>query len=281
MSEMVKGRIISDMEKGRLHRIINKASLYCITGKQVAAAVFVSVIAITALFNFNPQAKAWAEKTANEVKNSISFTFSGGGSTYTQSIVQDPAVDSETRVLGYQERFYMPDNPADDIKDLESMTGFKVKLPGYLPSGYTIPDKVSVLNCDYKSDTIRADKSLSESSSNSKLQEGITDGTQKLALINLISAKDQADGICILSVSNNKNVNLYGIQGEQVTISNITATLSKEYITYKNDEQNEGRDATMNILQWKDGNVFYRISDCTGLSVDELVKVAESIIKEP
>lgn len=276
MSEMVKERINCDMKKGILQRLINKVSLYSMTGKQVAA-LFISVIVITALFNFNPQARAWAEKKANEVKKTIRITFYGGNLTYPQSIEKTFIDGEDTKVIINGGTEYLP-GPEVDIKDMESNTGFKVKLPVYLPSGYKIPDKVSVSKQNIKVYSKGVDDvSLTEGSSDYKTKEL----EQEMVTINLNNANDQADGVCLLYVSDNEFFSIYEVQGEPVSISNITATLYHEAVTYKNDEKSEGREASKNILQWKDGNVSYRLSDCTGLSIDELVKIAESIIKEP
>jgi hypothetical protein len=278
MPETVIERINSDMKKGRLHRIINEVSLYRMTGRQVAAAVFAGVTTISVLFNFNPQARVWAEKTASEVKKNIIITFYKGNAIYSKSIEKTVEVGEETRVIGIGGQLNLRGRPTVDIKDMESKAGFKVKLPKYLPSGYKIPDKVDVSYVTYVVNSTGIDDSWPEDCLEISKPRN---HSQELVTINLNNANDQAEGVCTLYVADNEFFSLYEEEGEPINISNITATLYHEAVTLKNDEQSEGREASMNILQWKDENVFYKLIDCTGISVDELKKIAESIIREP
>ena len=177
-----------------------------------------------------------------------------------------------------------------DIKEVENESGFKVKLPEYLPESLNIPDKVSIL--DYSSG-VKGIKDGSEDIvvvTDSNMDKGLMKDTGRInatsswgrqVRIKLNDAKNQFDGLCLLTVSDSKFINMYESQGEEINILDRSATLYKYEITLQNEAQRETKKVTEHILGWKDGDMFYRIDDCSGIEADELIKIAESIIKKP
>jgi len=92
--------------------------------------------------------------------------------------------------------------------------------------------------------------------------------------------KNEFDGLCLFTVSNGQFINIYGNQGKLINILDKTATLYENDVTLNNESQNETKKVTERILEWQDGDIHYRIDDYSGLRADELIKIAESIIKK-
>ena len=290
MSERVKTSINSDMQKSTSQRLMRQVHLIGqFSGKRAAAAALLLIVSMVAVYSLNPHVKAWAEKKASEIINTISITLSGDGS-YTKSSEKTITVGEEMIKVSMVERVYENDVPMVDIKEVENIAGFKVKLPEYLPDSLNIPDRVSVL--DY-SDGV---KEIEDSSDNNvvvtdsnmvkELMKDIgkvnaTNGWGRQIKIKLNDAKNQFDGLCLLTVSDSQFLNMHNNQGKVVYILDRTATLYENDVILKNESQSQTKEVTERILEWKDGDTFYRIVDYSELGVDELIKIAESIIKKP
>ncbi len=290
MSERVKTSINSDMQKSTSQRLMRKVHLIGqFSGKRAAAAALLLIVSMVAVYSLNPHVKAWAEKKASEIINTISITLSGDGS-YTKSSEKTITVGEEMIKVSMVERVYENDVPMVDIKEVENIAGFKVKLPEYLPDSLNIPDRVSVL--DY-SDGV---KEIEDSSDNNVVvtdsnmvkelmkyigKVNATNGWGRQIKIKLNDAKNQFDGLCLLTVSDSQFLNMHNNQGKVVYILDRTATLYENDVILKNESQSQTKEVTERILEWKDGDTFYRIVDYSELGVDELIKIAESIIKKP
>jgi len=162
------------------------------------------------------------------------------------------------------------------------------KLPEYLPESLNLPDRVSVLDYSYGgvkqikdgSDNI-ADAPDSDLAKEIMNDIGKINGSGRQVNIKLNDAKNQFDELCLFTVSDGQFINMHSSQGKLINILDITATLYENDVILKNESQNETKKVTERILEWKDGDIFYRIDDYSGLGADELIKIAESIIKKP
>ncbi|KNY29250.1 hypothetical protein [Pseudobacteroides cellulosolvens] len=291
MSERVKTNINSDMKKSTVQRFMRRTAEIGLLSKRQAAmaAMLLLIVSMAAVYSFNPHVKAWAEKKASDIINTISITLPGDGS-YTKSSEKTITVGEEMIQVSIEERVYENDVPMVDIKEVENTAGFKVKLPEYLPDSLNLPDRVSVL--DYSSGV----KEIEDSSDNIAVvtdanmakelmkdigKINVTSGWGRQVKIKLNDAKNQFDGLCLLTVSDSQFINMHNSQGKVVGILDRTATLYENDVILKNESQSQTKKVSERILEWKDGDAFYRIDDYSGLGVDELVKIVESIIKKP
>lgn len=278
MATRVQEKINCNMKNGLFQKIITRTQIYGLQWKKVVATIIICVLATTAILGFNPQVRAWAEKTANFVTKNISITFSQDGSSYTKSIEKIIILDDEEIVVGIEEHSYITSTPTTDTKDMNRLAGFNVKLPQYLPIGYKIPNKISVFNCSFQSET-NLSSDMPAETLDLLLREWDPSKQQSLVTIKLNDSKSKAKDSCMLTVSNNNFLGLNVDQGEPTGTSNDSVTLYINKVTI-NAEQGEQQKLPGHILQWKDDGIFYKLEDYSGLSVDELKKIVESIIAD-
>lgn len=287
MPERVKAAINYDMSKSSVQRFMNRAATVGLfSRKQAAAAMLLLIFSMAAVYNFNPQVKAWAQKQINQIINTIEITLSGDGS-HIKSSEKIITAGDETIHVSTEERAYENDDIPDvDIKEVEAVAGFKVKLPDYLPESLNLPDKVSVLDYNYSWVSLNEDGSdyIVDTTDSDLAKEIMNDmainAKARNVKIKLNDAKNEFDGLCLFTVSNGQFINIYGNQGKLINILDKTATLYENDVTLNNESQNETKKVTERILEWQDGDIHYRIDDYSGLGADELIKIAESIIKK-
>lgn len=230
----------------------------------LCGALFIGVM----VFGFSPEARAWAnDKVMSLISYKLVKTLNGynlvklkPGEKGDFNIIKleknekgftDPKTGSTINIKNIKATKHVQE--FSTAVEAEKEAGFPIKLPSYLPDGYKL---ASIAADKGENGNAMASITYSTSDTSDTIREKFT-----LMLTNnsAFFEKSRKDYV------------------KEIKINGKTAYWIDTPIFSINGKGSESSVKTGHMLQWKDGDVVYRLSDQGILPQEEMVKIAESI----
>lgn len=229
--------------------------------KAVVAAACLTLFGGGVTLAFSPGLQVWADEKANNLLNKIRVVMytEDDGNVITITAFQGNAVGLED-ILRNRAKAEGPAGyvPCTTLAEAEREAGFKIKAPAYFPDGYGLPKKILIGEYIKNQDGKRMATGKHEVSM--RFDCGNNDIPQKLDY----------------TISEIGMVFKPGFRYEEIKVGGMDARWYESEVTLNKDGQ-KPQQVIERAISWENGGMTYLMSDSTGLSKQELVKIVESI----
>lgn len=234
--------------------------------KTVAAAACVTVFGAGLPLALSPGLQAAAAEKANQIMNKIQVVMQtkkvdGGVLSSSELLFADTSAEREARQVikrnqekaGGMSGYYYP-----TLTAAEKETGFHIKTPSYMPEGYErIPSRILV--GEYRKD----------------VDGKLVDTGKHDVFLRFDSGMDSYQGT-MLSISEIGMEFKPGFKYEAVKVGGKDGRWYESELSVK-DEGKEPKGVVERALGWQEDGVTYLLTDYSGLSKEDLVKIVESM----
>jgi hypothetical protein len=234
--------------------------------KKIAAAAACMVFAVTGMMlAASPGMQAAASEKAGQIVNKIQVimhTKEVNGSVMTSSeiVFQDESARREAQEVMARNREKAGGSasfPYATLAEAERAAGFKIKTPAYLPAGYKIPQTIFV--GEYTGD-----------------KDGKPVKTGKHDVYMRFDAGEESFQGMMLIISELGMEFKPGFKYDNLKVGGRDTRWYESHITLQ-EEGKEPAVVTERALGWSEGGITYLLTDCSGLTQNELVKMVESM----
>ena len=264
MGAMVSDVVLAGVKKRRL-----SGSVGLDWKRAVAATACFIFIGSGLSLALSPGLQAWASDKGDKFVNHVQViiqSFQRDGSTGGSSsmvIKEDPAGDQDvSKVKMNIRKMGIVSFPYATPEEAVRAAGFRIKLPAYLPAGYTVPTAID------------AGEIMTDGQGGKSVPTG-----KHLVSMRFDRGTGSFRGLSLIISQEIEQQYKPGFKYRDIKIGDRDARWFESEIAL-NDTSSPGQEPraiTEHALSWKEGGLTYLLTDYSGLDMAELVKMAESM----